>query len=627
MALEPVIIWIVLLKPRYLEEFMPRLEDLLAKNIVIGDGAMGTMLLQELRGRRCPEEAVLSHPDQVLSVHLKYIAAGAQLIETNTFGANAVRLREFDLQDRMEEINSRAVKLAREAREIAGKEVVIAGSIGPLGAIEWLGGVASIDVGLEYRRQAEILEQRGVEAFLLETFSSPKDLQAAVEAVHSVSSLPIIAQLTLPAGDLIGFDAGNVSALFSQVAHLPVMALGVNCGTGPKEILEILENIPRGRHVLSAYPNAGVPSRSQGRYVFPDSSPQYFAEFAREAARAGVRILGGCCGTRPEHIAAMAEALKDFHPQEARPVVSVASVEPVLRPPSQEEAPSHFAQKLGAGEFVVSIQIDPPKGTESGRLLEAVGTFKQSGRVDVVDVNSNPLARLHMDSLWMSLQVERLGLESLPHVTPRDASILGLQGNLLGAHAMGIRNLLVITGDPSVVGGTTGGQDVYQTDSVGLVHLISEMNEGRDAFGNLIGAPTRFFQGVAVNPAAPDLDLEIQRFRQKIKNGARFAMTQVFFDWEPWERFLDRLGEPCPIPVLIAIWPLTSHRLALRLHHEVPGIFLPERLLEQLEKAGKEARKFGFDLAHRMIEKARSMAQGVYIIAPFKDPTAALDLL
>ncbi len=606
---------------------MSKFFEWLKKGILIGDGAMGTLLMQEMKGGGCPEEVNLTHPDLVLGVHLQYISAGAHIIETNTFAANIPKLREHGLEERMEQINSQAVKLAREAREISGREVLIAGSIGPLGAFEQLAMEQEVDRRQEYRRQAEILEQRGVELFFIETFSSSEDLRIAVEAVHSVSSLPIIAQLTFPGGVQRNLEGGGVRELFSEVADLPIAALGVNCGTGPRELLEILENIPRGGgYVLSASPNAGLPVRSGGRYVYPDSTPEYFASFAREAVRLGARIVGGCCGTRPEHIRAMAETLKDIAVPE-RIQAAATVLERVVHSPVKEEFPSPLAQRLHEGKFAISVQIDPPKGSETQRLLEAVTVFKSSGLVDVIDVNSNPLGRLHMDSLWMSQQVERLGMESIPHITPRDASLMGLQGSLLGAHSEGIRNLLVITGDPSIVGGSAGGKDVYQTDSVGLVRLISEMNRGKDAVGNLIGTPTHFHIGVAVNPAAADLALEIRRFRQKIENGARFAMTQVFFDWDPWERFLDALGEAPPIPILAAIWPLTSYRLALRLHHEVPGIYLPETLLGKMEQAGKEARKLGFDLARQMISEAKTRTQGIYIIAPFKDATTALELL
>jgi methionine synthase / methylenetetrahydrofolate reductase(NADPH) len=609
---------------------MSKLIELLNRGILIGDGAMGSFLSSRLGPRPCLEEANLTHPDEVISIHLEYIAAGADIIETNTFAANAARLKDHGLAEKTEEINSRAVKLAREAREISGREVIIAGSIGPVGfAHDLLRQEGWEQARQHYRQQAEVLEQRGVEAFIIETFASARDLRIAVEAVRSISSLPIVAQLTFAAGEFAESEPADVSSAFAEIMDLPIEVYGVNCGMGPREMLRVLEKLPlTDEHRLSVYPNVGLPTRSSGRFVYPDSSPGYFAAFAVEAARLGARIVGGCCGTRPEHVAAIAEALKDVQPparRQLRAEVLDIRKEPAAVVP--EEADTRLARRFMQGEFATSVQIDPPKGAEVDRQLEAVKAFQASGLVDAVDVNSNPMARLHMDSLWMSLMVEGLGMESIPHITPRDASIMGLQSNLLGAHALGVKNLLVITGDPSQLGGTAGEMDVYQVDSLGLVKLLSEMNQGRDATGNLIGRPTRFFIGVAVNPTAPDLEEEARRFRQKIENGARFAMTQVFFEWDEWDRFLDVLGEQPAIPVMAAIWPLTSYRLALRLHHEVPGISVPDPLLKCLEAAGKEARKVGFDQARAMLETARKHVQGAYIIAPFKDPVAALELL
>jgi len=454
---------------------MSKFLEWLRKGVLIGDGAMGTLLLQEMKRFSCPEEANLTHPDLVLGIHLRYIAAGAHIIETNTFAANSPKLREHGLEERMEEINSKAVKLAREAREISGKEVLIAGSIGPLGVFGRLTSESQINSRQEYRRQAAILEQRGAELFVLETFSSSEELRTAVEAVHSISSLPIVAQLTFPGGELRTREDGGIGERFAEIVDLPIAALGVNCGAGPRELLEALEAIPRSKkYVISISPNAGLPVRSGGRYVYPDSTPDYFADFARDAAQLGARIIGGCCGTRPEHIQAMAEALKDIVVPDRVPV-SATVAQPAPPRAVEQELPSRLARKFDEGKFVVSIQIDPPKGSETQRLLDAIAAFKESGVVDLIDVNSNPLGRLHMDSLWISVQVERSGLESLPHITPRDASVMGLQGNLLGAHSEGIRNLLVITGDPSIVGGSAGGKDVYQTDNAsGALKLVGE---------------------------------------------------------------------------------------------------------------------------------------------------------
>jgi homocysteine S-methyltransferase len=336
-------------------------------------------------------------------------------------------------------------------------------------------------------------------------------------------------------------------------------------------------------------------------------------------------MLGGCCGTTYGQIAAMASSIET-------PSAKTADLR-VLVPPPPEDRPSDegrqvsgLAQRFEAGEFVVSMQVDPPKGAKTEMVLEACRAFRDSGRVHCVDVNSNAMARLHMDALWMSAQIESLGIETIAHYTPRDASLMGIEGNLLGAWNYGVRNVLVITGDPSMVGGEPGAVDVYQTDSIGMVNTITQLNEGRDCFGHAIGSPPNFFVGVAVNPNHENIDLEIERLHRKIDAGAKFAMTQVFFDWECWERFLDKLGGKCPIPVMVAVWPLTSFRLARRLHNEVPGIVVPEHVLKRLHDAGAGARKEGFALARQMLQEAPDRADGAYVIAPFKRPSAALQL-
>ncbi|HEY7573897.1 MAG TPA: methylenetetrahydrofolate reductase, partial [Thermoanaerobaculia bacterium] len=454
---------------------------------------------------------------------------------------------------------------------------------------------------------------------------------AALEAVREVSQLPAVASMTFPGDawedtedtDWIAKAARRLEALGAEV-------IGSNCSLGPRDLLAALDGFAAvSSRPLYAAPNTGVPTYLAGRFVYPESSPEYFAWFAREAVRRGARLIGGCCGSTPAHIRAVAEALKDVTPERVREAPGSISVPPPPPLEARPESPktSGVARRLATGEFVVSMQLDPPRGTALEAVVEAARTFRDSGRVHAVDINSNPMAHLHLDSLWMALACEREGIETIPHITPRDASLMGLCGNLLGAWALGVRNVLVITGDPSQHGDRPGSTDVYQTDSVGLVRVIRSLNEGRDSAGNPVGAPPNFLIGVAVNPNEPDLDREVERFRRKVENGAEFAMTQVFFDWECWDRFLARLGGPCPIPVLVAVWPLTSHRLALRIHHEVPGIVVPERVLTLLEKAGARARQEGFALAREILAESRRRAQGVYVIAPFKSPISALELL
>jgi methionine synthase / methylenetetrahydrofolate reductase (NADH) len=603
---------------------------MLEERLLVLDGAMGSYLLARVvPPRGAVEELCLSQPDAVLEAHLAYIEAGARVIETNTFGANRHKLKAVGLRDEVEAINSAAAKLARKAREVSGKEVLVAGSIGPT-ALGFDPADAESEEALReiFREQARALDARGVDLFLLETFASLPEIRVALEAVREVSELPIVASVTFPGDaweDLEDSDwPGKVAR---RLEGLGADAIGTNCSLGPRDLLTVLEGMAAATRLpLFAAPNTGVPSFVAGRFVYPESSPDYFASFASEAGRLGARLIGGCCGSTPEHIRAVAAALEGMTPARARS--APAAISAPLPPEEAHALPktSGVASRLARGEFVVSMQIDPPKGTALEAGIAAVRAFRDSGLVHAVDINSNPLAHLHLDSLWMAIACQREGLEAIPHITPRDASLMGLCGNLLGAWSLGVQNVLVITGDPSQIGDRAGSTDVYQTDSVGLVKVVRELNDGRDAAGNPVGNPPNFLIGVAVNPNEPDLDREVERFQRKIEHGADFAMTQVFFEWECWERFLARFGGKLPIPVLVAVWPLTSHRLALRIHHEVPGIVVPPRVLGLLEKAGSRAREEGFAVAREILAEARRRAQGAYVIAPFKSPTTALDL-
>jgi methionine synthase / methylenetetrahydrofolate reductase(NADPH) len=607
-----------------------RFHRLLDQSLLVVDGAMGSYLLARVTPPRgAVEELCLSHPDAVLEAHLAYIAAGARVIETNTFGANRNKLKAHGLADEVEAINGAAVKLARQAREVSGKDVLIAGSIGPTG-FPFDPSDAESEESLQeiFREQARALEARGIDLFILETFASLPEIRVALETVREVSALPAVASVTFPGDaweDLE--DTSWPAKVARRLAALGADVIGSNCSLGPRDLLTVLDGMSgAAASPLFAAPNTGVPSFVSGRFVYPESSPEYFAWFAREAARRGARLIGGCCGSTPEHIHAIAEALADVTPERVRTDPQSLIAPPPAETERSRPKTSGVASRLALGEFVVSMQIDPPKGTAIDAAIAAVRTFRDSGLVHAVDINSNPMAHLHLDSLWMALRCERDGMETIPHVTPRDASLMGLCGNLLGAWALGIRNVLVITGDPSQRGDRAGSSDVYQTDSVGLVKVIRGLNAGRDAVGNPVGDPPNFLVGVAVNPNEPDLDREVERFQRKLENGADFAMTQVFFEWACWERFLARFGGKLPIPTLVAIWPLTSHRLALRIHHEVPGIVVPDRVLATLEKAGARARDEGFAIAREMLAEARRRAQGAYVIAPFKSPASALEL-
>ncbi len=602
------------------------LERISSGPVVVADGGTGALLSTRVARLRCPEEANLKAPETVVGVHLAFIRAGAELIETNTFGANRRKLSANLLDDRLVDIVEGGVKLAREAREVAGTPVLIAGSIGPLGDLEGTSGAEdSFDV---FTEQARLLEGRGVDLFMVETFFDLDELVAAIEAVRGVSSLPVVAQLTFDedAQTLAGVSAAQA---VERLKDKGVAAIGANCGLGPQAALAALSEmaslVGENGLMLSAQPNVGLPSRSDGRIVYPNATPDYFAEFAAQASALGARIVGGCCGTMPAQIAAIRQAVEE----ERQPRVFFEALErDVVVPVVRRAEQTLLCRMLAAGEWVVSVELDPPKGTNMESMLRVSTTLKESGVVHVVDINDNPMARARLSALVAAATIERVvGLETIPHVTPRDASIMGLQSQLLGAHADGIRNVLAVTGDPPHVGDYPGSSGVYEVDAIGLTAVLSHLNEGEDYVGKAIDAPTSFYIGVAVNPSAEDLKREVERFREKIENGAHFAMTQALFDIEYLDRFLEEVGEEPPIPLLVGIWPVRSYSLAFRLHNEVPGIVIPDAVQRRLADADSDAAAVGLDIARDLVEGSRSRAAGIYVIPPFKEPEAALDLL
>ena len=588
---------------------------------IVADGGMGALILGGVPRLRCPEEANIVAPESVVAVHASYIRAGAELIETNTFGASRRKLAAHFLDDRFEEINSAGVRLAREAREVSGRDVFIAGSIGPLGELE---SFDSASHGALYAEQAQILEGRGVDLFFIETFFDVEELAGAVEAVRAVSSLPIVALLTF---DEDAESSGGVAAgeAADRLAGLDVAVIGTNHGAGPHAALTALADMGRSGRPLAVLPNVGLASITGGRVVFPHSSPEYFAEFAAQAASLGATIIGGCCGTTPAQIEAIRGALDSGR---APTVAFEAADRELPLAPAGTMAETALARAFADETWVVSVELDPPKGGTLDALIGVARRLRESGLVQFVDVNDNPMARARMNALMTSVALERdAGIETIPHLTPRDTTVMGLEGVLLGAHAQGVRNVLAVTGDPPHVGDYPGSRGVYEVDSIGLVHVISHLNQGEDYAGKAIDGPTSFFVGVAVNPSADDVELELDRFEQKLAAGARFAMTQALFDLSHLERFLDRLGGSSPIPLLVGIWPLASPGMALRLHNEVPGISVPEAVLDALRDAGGNAPEVGLEIARGLLAAARDLAAGVYIIPPFKQPEAALELL
>ncbi|HUL14649.1 MAG TPA: bifunctional homocysteine S-methyltransferase/methylenetetrahydrofolate reductase [Terriglobales bacterium] len=600
----------------------------LKQAILIADGAMGSMLHEAVGPQRCFDELNATEPEAVFRVHQAYIEAGAQIIETNTFGANRFKLAPLGLADEVQRLNSRGVKIAREARESAAREVLIAGSIGPLGLGVQARHPEPDEILNVFLEQAQALEERGVDLFILETFTYIEEILLAVDAIRSFSGLPVIAQLTYSEegtayGDLRPADAA------AQLKNRNVQVIGANCTLGPQALLPILQELAGVDDLrVSGMPNAGFPKREGDRIVYPKSSPEYFALFAREAAELGVRILGGCCGTTPAHIHAMAEAVKSLKPVKAHAVA--VSVEAMAKPVAavHREPESKLWKKIQSGQFVVCVEIDPPKGIALDRIFEQVERIMAPGSVDAIDINSGAMARVGMDALVVAGALEARGVETVPHLTTRDQNIIGLQAGLLGAWTVGgVRNVLAVTGDPPSVGDYPETSGVYEVDSVGLVKVLNRLNQGTDWSGKTLGGSTNFTIGVAVNPVADDLDSEIERFHAKIEAGAHFAMTQPIFDPEHWHAFVKKLGAKPPIPVLVGIWPLNSYKQALRLNNEVPGIVIPDALLHSLESAGIAARERGFQVARDMLAWARTELAGAYLIPPFKRYEEVLEIL
>jgi methionine synthase / methylenetetrahydrofolate reductase(NADPH) len=586
---------------------------------IVADGGMGALVSSAVPRLRCPEEANLRAPDAVVSLHVGFINAGAELIETNTFGANRRKLAHYFLEDEFERINSTAVKLARDAREVTGREVFVAGSIGPLGE-----PLVSRERRKLFADQASVLEGRGADLFMVETFYDLDELVDALEAVKSVSSLPIVALLTFDEGaeTLAGVTAREAA---ERLAGLDVAAIGANHGAGLLAALAALEQFQTDGLPLAALPNIGLASLAGGRVIFPHATPDYFAEFAAHARDLGARVIGGCCGTTPTEIAAIRAALDEerapraaLHFEERELVVSLG----------EEQGESQLEQALRAGEWVVSAQLDPPLGSNVAGLIEIARALKDSGRVGFVDLNDNAGARAGMSALIASAAIERAcGIETIPHLTTRDTTVMGLESMLFGAQAEGLRNILAVTGDPPEVGDYPGSRGIYEVDSIGLARLMASLNRGEDVNGRPIDAPTSFYVGVAVNPSADDLDFELDRFRQKIEAGAKFAMTQLLFDLDYLDRFLDRIGGSPPIPLLLGVCPLWSYRLALRFHNELPGIIVPDALQDALRDAGSDAADVGMAHAKRLLREARDRVAGVYLVVPYRQPLRVLELL
>ncbi|HSG82324.1 MAG TPA: bifunctional homocysteine S-methyltransferase/methylenetetrahydrofolate reductase, partial [Gemmatimonadota bacterium] len=586
------------------------------------DGAIGTELYR--RGvfiNVSFDEVNLKRPELLREVHRAYREAGAEILETNSFGGNRVRLDRHGLGNRVHEINRVAAELARE---VAGDELFVAGSLGPLGIrIEPFGPTSREEARAIFREQAQALAEGGADCFIVETFSDLAEIEQAILGCREAADLPVIAQMTVQVGGetIYGVDPVRI-ARHLDVAGADV--IGLNCSVGPAMILKAIQKMAEvTSRPLSALPNAGLPREVEGRKMYM-ASPDYFSKYTRRLIQAGARFVGGCCGTTPEHIRAMAGQVRALRPRQRTVVAAAvreaehpakAGVEPV---PTARR--SKLAAKVAAGELVTSVEILPPRGGEPADVLEKVHSLKAAG-VDAVNVPDGPRAMMRMGVLAACSIIEReVGLETIPHYCCRDRNLLGMMSDLLGAHALGLRNLLIITGDPPRMGPYPDATAVFDIDSVGLTNLVRKLNEGLDPGDNSIGSPTSFFHGVGVNHASIDPDYEIHHFEWKVDAGAQFAITQPIFDAERFLDFLERIAH-VRIPVIAAIWPLVSFRNAEFMNNEVPGVVVPEHVLERMrvssEKSKEAGMAEGLAIAREMVTHLESHVQGFQVSAPF----------
>ncbi len=604
----------------------PFRKALASDRVFIFDGAMGTMLYQKgVFINRCYDELSLSQPEVVRDVHREYVKAGADILETNTYGANRAKLGAYGLADQVGEINRRAAELAREA---AGEERYVAGAVGPLGLRLEPYGPTSFDEALDiFAEQIRGLAASGVDAILLETFSDLLEIEQALAAVRRVCDLPVIAQMTVGMDGLTAYGA-SPELIARKLDTWGADVIGLNCSVGPAKILEALEAV---RSVtdrpLSAQPNAGLPREVQGRQMYL-SSPDYLAKYAKRLVQSGVRLIGGCCGTTPEHILRIQETVRSLAPGR----VSVVAPAPAEAPPEVSVVPirerSRFARKIADGEFVTTVEIVPPKGCDADQMLVGVRNLREAG-VDAVNVPDGPRAQSRMGAIATSVLIEREGIEAVVHYTCRDRNLLGMMSDLLGAAGLGLHNILLVTGDPPKMGPYPSATAVFDIDAIGLTNMVSRLNMGLDIGGNPIGRPTSFLVGVGVNPGAIDLEHELSRFRWKVEAGAQFAITQPVFDPEQLERFLKRIDEAgLRIPVVAGVWPLVSLRNAEFMANEVPGVVLPPEILERMRRDSKEDQLAeGIAIAQEMLARVKPLVQGVQVSAPFGRVNLSVEVL
>src|SRR5215213_2246930 len=600
--------------------------------IYVFDGAMGTRLYEKgIYINRSYDELNLINKDLVREVHEEYIKAGAEIIQTNTFSANYNKLQQFGLDSQIAEINYSAVKIAREA---AGEKVFVAGTMGPLGLrIEPYGPTSFDEAKAMFRQQAEALLEGGIDLFVLDTFSDLSEIQQAIKAIKEISDLPIVAQIAIQMDGNTVFGA-TPEIFTKRLEDWGADVIGLNCSVGPALFLTALEKMRAATtRKLSAQPNAGLPRDVQGRQMYM-CSPEYMAEFSRRFIQVGASFIGGCCGTTPAHIKLLADAIRSVSPrQTAQVFVKQPATVQELTPADVSVMPlaerSKWGAKIAAGKFVTSVEVLPPKGCDAEKTLASIRLLKDAG-VDAVNVPDGPRAQTRMSAQATSVLIEReIGIEAVLHYCCRDRNLLGMMSDLLGAAALDLRNLLIITGDPPKMGPYPDATAVFDIDSIGLTNMVNKLNHGLDLGNNPIGKPTTFTIGVGVNPGAVNLEEEIRRFEWKVEAGAEYAITQPVFDTEQLRHFLGRISH-VRIPIVAGIWPLVSFRNAEFLHNEVPGVNVTPEILERMrvasDKGKEEAREEGITIARESLLEVHDVIAGVQVSAPFGNVRYALQV-
>jgi homocysteine S-methyltransferase len=597
------------------------------ENLVLLDGAMGSLIYEKgVFIDKCYDELNLSRPDLIQSIHQEYIQAGAKVIETNTYGANRFKLKSHNLLEQMGEINMKGVQLARGA---ATDTVYVAGSMGPTGMEMEPWGEISLGAVFEaYAEQAGYLLQAGVDLFILETFQDIREMEQAILAIGSISDLPVVAMMTVgeDGKTKYGVDLEDVTRRLSESeAHI----IGLNCTVGPKPMLDFVEKmVPLTKKPLCIMPNAGRPQYTDGRMIYM-STPEYFSVYARRFIDKGIRMMGGCCGTTPDHIGKMADALamKQTRIQHSLNI----GIRPISEEPLPDPVPLHkksnLSNKLSSGNQVVLVEMVPPRSTDVSKPLEGARLLQEK-RVDAINIPDGPRASARMNGLALAVLLQdRVGIETVLHYTCRDRNLLGMQSDLLGAAAMGIRNILAITGDPPMIGDYPQATAVFDIDSIGLVHLINNLNHGMDVGEKRIGEPTAFFTGVGLDPNSVNLSHEIHRFGLKRQAGAEFVITQPVFDISSLERFLEK-AEMEEMYLIAGIWPLVSLRNAEFMKNEVPGVFVPDKVVKQMARydSKEDQLKAGIDIARSMVDQVLGFVHGIQVSAPFGKYDLALQV-